>query len=50
MVIGRTETFGPETVTVVAIEGVVPLLVGTREIIATFRVVIRMRPLVALDP
>ncbi len=50
MTIGRDDLSKSETVTVVAIESGVPLLVEAREAIAAFQAIIRKKSLADLDP
>ena len=50
MTVGRDDLSKPETITVAAIEGGVPLLVEAREIIAAFQGMIRKKSLADLEP
>ncbi|EDP62762.1 putative transposase [alpha proteobacterium BAL199] len=50
MTIGRDNLSSSDTVTVAAIEAGVPLLVGAREIIASFQAMVRKKSLADLAP
>jgi len=50
LTIGRDRLSKPETITVAAVEGGVPLLIEAREIIAAFQAMIRRRALETFDP